>query len=128
MAHLGETGVDEQSAFVLGYDQGQLAVLSTAVRTNTPQEATVIGTAGKIRVHFEWWRPTKMTVSIEGKDDEIIHLPIVGNGYNYEAVEVFDCLREGKLESAVMPLDETLQIMRTMDEIRSQWGLKYPME
>jgi hypothetical protein len=39
-----------------------------------------------------------------------------------------DCLREGKLESDIMPLDESLQIMRTMDAIRAQWGLKYPME
>jgi hypothetical protein len=27
-----------------------------------------------------------------------------------------------------MPLDETLQVMRTMDAIRAQWGLAYPME
>ncbi len=39
LAHLGETGVDEQSAFLLGYEEGQLAVLYTAVRTTTPQEA-----------------------------------------------------------------------------------------
>ena len=38
------------------------------------------------------------------------------------------CLRAGKLESDVMPLDETLAIMRTLDHIRAQWGLKYPME
>ena len=27
-----------------------------------------------------------------------------------------------------MPLDETLSVMRTLDEIRAQWGLTYPME
>jgi hypothetical protein len=39
-----------------------------------------------------------------------------------------DCLRANKLESGLMPLDETLSIMQTMDAIRAQWGLKYPME
>jgi len=27
-----------------------------------------------------------------------------------------------------MPLDETLAIMETMDRVRAQWGLRYPME
>ena len=38
------------------------------------------------------------------------------------------CIRAGKLESSVMPLDETLQLMETLDVIRAQWGLRYPME
>jgi hypothetical protein len=38
------------------------------------------------------------------------------------------CLRAGQTESPVMPLDESVEIIRTMDEIRGQWGLKYRME
>jgi hypothetical protein len=38
------------------------------------------------------------------------------------------CLREGKTESDVMPLDETLALMRTLDTLRAQWGLRYPGE
>jgi hypothetical protein len=38
------------------------------------------------------------------------------------------CLRAGRTESTVMPLDETLSIMHTLDTVRAQWGLKYPME
>jgi dihydrodiol dehydrogenase / D-xylose 1-dehydrogenase (NADP) len=41
---------------------------------------------------------------------------------------VIRCLREGALESPVMPLEESLSIMRTLDEIRAQWGLHYPVE
>ena len=37
-------------------------------------------------------------------------------------------IREGRLECAEMPHDETLRVMRFMDEIRAQWGLKYPCE
>jgi hypothetical protein len=51
-----------------------------------------------------------------------------GNGYEFEAVEAMNCLRAGKLESDVMPLNETLAVMKTMDAVRAQWGLKYPME
>lgn len=51
-----------------------------------------------------------------------------GNGYNYEAAEVMRCLRSGEKESKIMPLDETLSIMETMDAIRRQWNLQYPQE
>lgn len=128
MAHLGATGVDEQAAMILGYERGQLAVLSTAIRTATPQEATLVGTEGWMRIHSQWWHPTTLTVTVKGREDQAIRLPFEGNGYHYEAAEVMRCLRAGKLESEVMPLDETLAIVKTMDKIRAQWGLKYPME
>ncbi|MEN8174096.1 MAG: gfo/Idh/MocA family oxidoreductase, partial [Chloroflexota bacterium] len=60
--------------------------------------------------------------------EETIPCPLVGNGLNYEAVEAGDCIRTGKTESDIMPLDETLALMKIMDQIRSQIGLKYPME
>lgn len=128
LAHLGETHVDEQAGMILGYSGGQMAVLSTAIRTTTPMEALISGTEGQIRIHSLFWRPTRLTVSVYGKETNEIDMPLVGNGYNYEAQEVARCLRAGLLESDVMPLDETLSIMKTMDELRAQWGLRYPME
>ena len=133
LAHFGQTGVDEQAGVVFGYEGEQLAILHTALRTSTTIEATVMGTKGKIRVHSPWYYGTTLTLSIEERDDkvisdEVISLPYEGNGYNFEAAEVNECLRAGKLESDVMPLDETLAIMQTLDTIRAQWGFKYPME
>src|SRR5262249_12993862 len=128
MAYLGATGVDEQSAMIFGYQRGQLALLSQAIRTNSPHEALLLGTAGHIRVHTSWWKPAAMTLSANGRPDELIEIPTVGNGYNYEAGEVGRCLRAGRTESDLMPLDETLAIMRTLDELRAQWGLRYPSD
>jgi hypothetical protein len=39
-----------------------------------------------------------------------------------------ECIGEGWTESAVMPLDESLEIVRTMDALRAEWGLRYPFE
>ena len=128
MAHLGQSGVDEQAGIVLGFEQGQLAVLNISTRTTTPHEATLLGTQGRIRIHTHWQSPTKLTLCASDQEDQVIEMPFAGNGYNYEAVEVMHCLRSGKLESGIMPLDETLSIMQTLDSIRAQWGLKYPME
>lgn len=46
----------------------------------------------------------------------------------YEAQEVHRCLAAGKTESAEMTHAETVTIMKTLDEIRRQVGVKYPGE
>ena len=127
LSHL-HAGVDEQSAVILGYEGGRIAVLASAIRTETPQVAYLLGTKGRIYIHPPWWKPKALTLSVNGRADELIQIPYQGNGYNYEAAEVARCLREGRTESDTMPLDETLAVMKTMDSIRNQWNLKYPME
>ncbi|HEY3291818.1 MAG TPA: Gfo/Idh/MocA family oxidoreductase [Anaerolineae bacterium] len=128
LAHIGETGVDEQTAFALEYQNGTLAVLSCATRTSSANEATILGTTGRIKVHSPFYHSTRLTLSIYGKDDLVIDLPITGNGFNYEAAEVMSCIREGKTESDVLPLDETIAVMQTLDRVRAPWGLTYPTE
>lgn len=51
-----------------------------------------------------------------------------GNGYQFEIEEVTRCLQRGETESKIMPLDETLAILQTMDAMRKQWGVRYPQE
>ena len=45
MAHLGQTGVDEQAAILLEHEQGRLALIATAVRTDTPSHVIVMAPA-----------------------------------------------------------------------------------
>jgi predicted dehydrogenase len=105
-----------------------LAVLHSAIRTETPQEATIMGTEGWIRIHSPWWMPQVMSIHKPGATPQIVEIPFEADGYTYEAAEVHRCLREGKLESELMPLAETVAIQETMDTLRGQWGLRYPME
>ncbi len=125
-AQIGETGVDEQAAIILSYDTGQMALLATGVRTRTPHEATILGTEGYIRLN-SWWNGTTGTLNRSSKSEDISE-PYDGNGYNFEAAEVARCVRAGLVESEIIPHDESIAIIATLDEIRSQWNLKYPME
>ena len=126
-AHLGATGVDEQGAIILEHQGGALAVLSAAIRAETPQEAVVMGTEGNIKLGAPWWQPQKLILTSQN-GEETFESPLPHNGYAYEAAEVMRCLRAGLLESPLMPLDETLSIMHTLDTCRAQWGLRYPGE
>jgi dihydrodiol dehydrogenase / D-xylose 1-dehydrogenase (NADP) len=128
MAHLGETGVDEQSAAIFGYGGGQLAVIYVSFKTSIPPAARIFGSQGCITLHPPIFNPTRLTISRSGQQDEEVEIPFEGQGLHYEAAEVMRCLRAGELESEAIPLDETLAIMQTLDQIRAQWGLKYPME
>jgi len=123
-AHIGETGVDEQTAIVLKYAGGQIASLTCAVRTPSPQGARIDGTEGAIEIPAFWRAPIARL--IRPNEDPI---EATGDfGFQYEIAEAMSCLIAGQTESPNMPLDETLAIAETMDEVRRQIGLKYPFE
>ena len=126
--HLGQTGVDVQFVAALEHGGGRLSAITAGTRTATPQEATVLGTEGYARIHSPWWRPEAMTISRPDREVEVVRVPTEENGFVYEAAEVARCLKAGEKESEVMPLDETISVLETMDEIRAAWGLRYPGE
>ncbi len=128
LANIGTTGVDEQSAYVLKHEGGELSVLASALRTQTSMSAWVYGTDGRIHLPKQFWRAKEMVLYRNEMETESIHLPYAGNGYQFEAQEVVDCLRAGKTESEIMPLRDSEALMGTMDTIRRQWGLKCPNE
>ena len=121
-AHIGETGVDEQSAYLFRYGSGALARMSSATRTETPHRVTISGTEGSIEVP-DFWQAQELIVNGERERH-----PFLGNGYTHEVVAVGEALAAGALECAEVPLEETLEIARTLDELRGQWGLRYPAD
>ncbi|MEE4195767.1 MAG: Gfo/Idh/MocA family oxidoreductase [Anaerolineae bacterium] len=123
-AFLGKSGVDEQNAQIFTYADGQQAILSSAIRIATEHRARISGTQGSI-VTPNFWHATEATITnTKGKSKTV-----TGEyGYQFEAAEVANCVKSGKLESDRMPLDETIAIMQTLDSIRAQIGLSYPME
>lgn len=109
---------------ILGYPTGAMAQLSCAVRANISDGARIYGTEGCIDVP-EFWHATKATLQVAGEEPEVI----TGEaGYHFEAAEVADCVRTGLKESPIMPLDETIAIAETLEEVRRQIGLRFPFE
>ncbi len=129
LASFGPTGCDDRSACILKHKNGAIVSIICSQISYDVKEAVIFGPKGKIEVHDPWYKPSAMTVHVAGKTPERIEMPLGKyNGYEYEALAVMDCIREGKTECPIMPLDETLAIMETLDLIRSQWGFKYPFE
>ena len=122
------TGVDQRNSLLLSYESGASALLTSAMRSPAPVEATIIGSEGSIRIHDPFYCPTKFTVNKPDQESEQYDIPYDGTGFHYEFAHVQNCLAAGLTESPVLSMDESLQIMKTMDAIRAQWGLKYPIE
>jgi predicted dehydrogenase len=127
-AELNADGIDVQEAMALRYAQGEVASLYVSMQARQAPAATVLGSEGRIFVHAPIFCPGRLTLSVHGRDDEILELPADGNGYHYQAIEVMQCLRAGATESATMPLAETLEILRTLDALRAHFGVTYPGE
>lgn len=126
LAHMAPTGVDDQAGVVLGYDSGAIATLAFSVRVTPHAIATLVGTEGRIELHEDWHKPEGLTLRRNDGTVEDHAFPLTeGNGYQYEAMHVKECLRAGKTESDRMPIDESLALMRQLDTIRAQWGLEY---
>jgi predicted dehydrogenase len=127
VATLAETGVDAQTAVLLRHPGDRLAVLSCSMQAALPIHAAIVGSEARVEIR-NWYNPGGFVLRRDGADPERFAFSRAGNGMEYEAAEVGRCLRAGALESAVMPLDETLTIMRTLDRVRAQIGLRYPGE
>lgn len=125
---IGHSGVDENVGVVMAYEGGQIATATTSIQVTTPFTTTILGTSGRIEIESPWWRPKAFVIHRDGKDPERFSFEHEGEGFQFEAMEVADCLRNGRTESSVMPLSDTLSVMRTLDLVREQIGLVYPGE
>ncbi|HYN74804.1 MAG TPA: Gfo/Idh/MocA family oxidoreductase [Candidatus Limnocylindria bacterium] len=122
------TGVDAQTSLLLEHASGAHGVVTTTLAAATANTAVINGTAGRIEIARTFYAPSSYTVYDRVGQPELHTVPFAGHGLRMQATEVGRCLRAGLTESPIMPLDETLAIMRTMDEARRQTGLAYPGE
>lgn len=126
-ATLTAQGVDELTAIILEYNTGAQASLHCGFMAAGPNTATVIGSMGRIEMQAVWYTQTGFTLYDQaGAVVERYSEEIQGRGMQFQALEVERCIREGIAESSIMPLRESIEIMETMDEIRSQIGVVYP--
>ncbi len=127
-AYIGQTNVDEINVITFQYKEGMLASISSAVSAATGNDAIIIGEKGRIVIPNFWTAESAQVYDANDKLVDSIHHPFTSNGYEYEAEEVNRCIREGKKQSDLIPLKDTLDIMKILDEIRADWGLVYPSE
>jgi len=133
VASLSERGVDLNLAIGLGYDSGAIASLTSTMPAWSPRTASIATDRGRLDFPEAFHHPTRVTwTSLAGDPDldgppapEVITGQLIGTGLANEALELVRCLRNGETESPLVPLDDTVALMRQMDTIREQISVHY---
>lgn len=123
------TGVDRQTAIILGYPGGEQAVLHTQLDARGPSTATIVGTEARIEIEPVWYTPTSFSL-IDATDAvlERFEQEVPGRGMQFQAAELERLVADGATAGEILPPAESVAIMGTLDEIRRQIGLRYPGE
>ncbi len=128
-ARLGETGADTEIATVMSHVSGALSTSLSASRAAGPNTAHIIGTEARIDIDRVWYSATSFrVVAADGTVLEEYASDIAGRGMQYQALAAQQYLAEGLTDSPLLPIDETVAIMSTLDEIRQLVGVRYPGE
>jgi predicted dehydrogenase len=114
------TGVDGQTSMLFGYVGGAQAVLTCTSLARSSTRAAIVGSEARIEIDGDFYTPTSFTLITRAGDRTRFDEPHEGRGLWHQADEVTRCLREGLLESPLMPLDESISIMETMDTVLAQ--------
>ncbi len=114
------TGVDAQTSMLFGYDSGAQAVLTCTLRAKSPTTAAIVGSDARIEVEGDFYAPTTVTLVPREGDPVRVESVQEGRGLHHQADEVARRLDAGDVESSLMPLDETISIMETMDTVLTQ--------
>ena len=111
------SGVDAQASMLFGYAGGAQAVLTCTLRASSANRASISGTTARIEIDGVFYAPSSFSLISRNGGEERFDYPSPGRGLYYQAQEVARCLREGRTESDVMALDESIAIMATMDRV-----------
>lgn len=138
------TGSDDSTAIILRFPKhNTLAVATTSMRTSTdPSDKGLMpsvriqGAKGEIQVANPSFRPDDYRIIRKDGGGEVETVKFShpgdparggwGQGFYWQADEAARCIRDGKLESPVMPLDESIAIMEVVDAAFRQGGITYP--
>ena len=123
---MNEAGTDATDAIILRRGSA-IAQLTCAIGANIPTHAAVYGTLGHIDIP-EFKNPEKITLHVDGKDAVVYAAPFEVNGFEYEIREAQNCVRDGKRHSDIMTPEQSVAVMRIMDEVRRQNALVFPFE
>ena len=126
LASLTELKVDDEMIAILNYNKRGLAQIQSTIRANTRTEAFIFGENGSIWVPNRWIDSQKFYLLKSNEQEELIHSPWDGFGYQFQISAVEKCLAQGLSECPLVPHSLSIQLMNQMDEIRKQTGIVYP--
>lgn len=127
-AVLTDKGVDAQTSMIFDYADGSQAVLHTTMIEQTPCRAVVAGLNGWLEIDRTFYNPASMRVILNNGDVTEYPNSYKGHGLREQAEVFKQLVVSGEKQSEILNWSDTVEIMKIMDTVRSQIGLKFPFE
>jgi predicted dehydrogenase len=131
-ATMTETGVDELAAYLIQFPGGCHATIRASFNLAMRTEATLYGGTGYI--HYPGFKEgNSFTIHRHGGTNEVSDVQEIveethENDFFWQVDETVRGIRATRIETDIIPHDETIAIMEVMDRMRESWGLRYPFE
>lgn len=127
VGRLGETGADTEVAASMTHASGAVSSFVTSSRGAGPNTAHLVGTEARIDIDSVWYTPTTFRLSSpDGTVLEEYRSQVESRGMQYQALYAEKLISEGRTDSDILPFGQSVDIMRSLDEIRAQVGVVYP--
>jgi predicted dehydrogenase len=127
LGRLGDTGADTEVVAAMTHDGGAVSSMTTSSRGAGPNTASVIGTEARIDLDRVWYTATSFRVTAtDGTVLEEYRSDIAGRGMQYQARYAEQLIAAGRTDSDLLPIQQSVDIMGALDEIRAQIGVSYP--
>lgn len=123
-----DTGMDLTNCISWRMEGGIMANIQSSACSVNDNQGTICGTEGYLIVDNI---NNPQSIKVYKRDRifvEEIKVPQQITGYEYQFTACKEALDKGLTEAPCMPLDETLYIMKLMDDLRFKWGVVYPMD
>ncbi|KAG4434822.1 hypothetical protein IFR05_009693 [Cadophora sp. M221] len=124
-------GVDHDDVIVLKYpENGRMGVLTASMRGKTGEDFLRIeGSGGTIVVSGPAASvPKSIKIMVKDQEEKLLYFEHEGMGFYFEADAVAADILAGRKENDIMPLEESVRIIRIMDEIRKDAGVVYSQD
>lgn len=119
-------GTDATDAILLRRGNA-IANLTCAIGANIPTHGAIYGTLGHIDLP-DFKNPQRMTLHVDGQPPVEYDAPFEINGFEYEIREAQSCVLAEKQHSDILTPEQSIAVMRIMDEVRRQNQLRFPFE
>lgn len=125
---LTEEGVDRTTAITLTYPDGRMAQMLTTMATMRYTDVLIVGDKGMFRIDGSNHIDVMRLYDQENQLVETYQRPADNGGFDFQLREAIKLIEEGKIESDIVSLEDSMVVMRIMDTVRAQHGFKYPEE
>lgn len=123
-----EAGVDMQNSITFTYRDGRMAVMQTTAFCASDRQGIISGDKGYLVIDNINNPQQAVVYNTDHQETGRYTCPPQITGFEYQVLEAAEAIRQGAIEPASMPHAEILRVMRMLNSLRQEWGIRFPMD